>query len=185
MTMQWRATALVFGLGALLSVALMRPVVVRNDALPTTTPVVALSSGAESDSQLDERGEARLREAIAVARQTKSPKLLTTRSVTNGVSSDVGQERLVRGAGLESLWTVLPGLVRTTREEALALRLALPESAAVIVVTSPSHTLRACAAIERVGLRVTCHASTDRPSATDNAYERLARIKYRHNGWLR
>jgi uncharacterized SAM-binding protein YcdF (DUF218 family) len=89
--------------------------------------------------------------------------------------------------------------VHTTRDEAVrAWRLLGPRGATrIAVVTSPLHTVRACATFERVGFTVSCVAAVSRAYSVDRAaspderltlfrawlYERTALVEYRARGW--
>ena len=90
--------------------------------------------------------------------------------------------------------------VWSTRDEALAFA-ALARThgwTRVVVVTSPLHTGRACAAIEMVGLNVECRPAEARDYAlsrldksenrrlafADAVYEGAALILYRARGWI-
>jgi uncharacterized SAM-binding protein YcdF (DUF218 family) len=178
-----------FGLGALIATSPPS----RSDPLPakSVAAVVALSGWVRADSQLNRAGRERLLSAMPLVRAGYAPRLITTRVQRGdrGPVSDTGQARLVRRFGLERQWTVVDGIQWSTRDEAMALRKTLPESTAIIVVTSPSHTGRACATFERVGFRVTCVASSARTSKwlslRETLYERLATIKYRRDGFIR
>jgi uncharacterized SAM-binding protein YcdF (DUF218 family) len=103
-------------------------------------------------------------------------------------------------AGVDRKWRDL-GEARITEDEAEDIRKVIPtyNLHSIIVVTSPMHTRRACAAIEkRTRLMVTCvpaherYPTTRRPrgianhieTAREYFYERLAMIKYRLKGWL-
>ena len=80
-------------------------------------------------------------------------------------------------AGLENHWLNVDS-VYTTRDEAVRVSAALPSARAqrIVVVTSPMHTRRACAAFEEVGFAVTCVAARLRVFAARNpigSYDRL------------
>jgi uncharacterized SAM-binding protein YcdF (DUF218 family) len=89
----------------------------------------------------------------------------------------------------------------TTQEEATRIQEAATRFGwrSILVVTSPIHTRRACATVERLTrLAVTCvaayerapatRAPTDAPNRLESArqymYERLATWKYRRKGWM-
>jgi len=90
--------------------------------------------------------------------------------------------------------------VHSTRDEALAFA-ALARThrwQRVLVVTSPSHSRRACSAVERAGLSVQCHPAVSRSYAlsrlnhaesrrlafADVLYEMAATLLYRLRGWM-
>lgn len=106
-------------------------------------------------------------------------------------------ERLVALAGGRRLaWL---NNVYSTRDEAVELHALAVRRGwhTVVVVTSPSHSRRACATFERTGLRVICRPSEGRSARLSRAatprerlsawryvvYERLGSILYRWRGW--
>lgn len=156
--------------------------------------VVALTSGAVSDTTLDDAGAARLRAAIAVARISNARRIVTSRVATANGYTDSTQSRIIARAHLDAQWLIVPGVVRNTRDEATALASILDTSNRVAVVTSPLHTIRACAAFEAVGFRVMCVPSREPDRGTLRrrwfmlyalVYERVAIRKYRFQGWMR
>ena len=168
----------------------------RNDELPSTPPiaVIALSSSVESDGQLDEYALERLRSAAALTKAFPDTRLLTTRvrHPETGVMSDLGQRATLRKMGFPlEHWTVLSGDVFSTRDEALLLRSYVSDTTgSVVVVTSVSHSRRACATFERIGYTVACRVASGQKRsplkhAYDFLYERAATVLYRHRDWIR
>jgi len=177
---------------------------VRADSLPTTAAdaVIVLSSGVQSDSLIDHVGVDRLLSGLEVFQRAIAPKLITTR-VSRGedghaTTSDQDQRRIVALARMESAWSVLD-TVHSTRDEAVrAAAVLLPRSHTIVVVTSPSHTRRACATFEAVGFRVYCVPSRERSADTWHPrtpedrlaafraylYEHLGMWKYAYKGWV-
>src|SRR5687768_14998497 len=80
--------------------------------------VMALSSGVDQDSTLDEIGSIRLAHAIQVAKRSQLS-LITSRVLRKkpALSSDYGQQSMLAGAGVA--WAILPGVASVTRDEAL------------------------------------------------------------------
>lgn len=177
---------------------------VRDDVL--TAPlgtVVVLSSSVQPDSLLDGVGADRLLAGLALLQSGAGGRLVTTRTVVmrhgQRVGSELDQHRLASLVRAPSAWIEL-GTVASTHDEALAAeRTLLPLGLRdVIVVTTPLHTRRACAAFEHVGFHVACHASRERRYAIralrpgderlaafrDYCYERLATLQYRRKGWI-
>jgi DUF218 domain len=150
--------------------------------------VYALSSGVRADSQLDATGRERLHVAIDYAGRARIPLILDRierRKDGREITSDVGQRMLLAPSGIEA--TVLPGVVRSTRTEVLAIRAAYPHVAHIAVVTSTPHTRRACAAFRAVGYRVTCIAAGWGPwyfAPYQLGYEMLAVMEYRWRRWM-
>lgn len=176
---------------------LITPRFVRADDIPYTDvqTVVVLSSGVVDDTTLDDAGAARLRTALAVAGAVHARRFVTSRIMTpTGQPTDSAQGRIVARAGLSVEWLILPGVVRNTRDEAIKFASLVPTTGRVAVVTSPLHTIRACAAFEAVGFSVTCVPATDPPRGILRRrwlalygllYERLAIQKYHYKGWMR
>ena len=178
---------------------------VRADGWPATgvDAVVALSAQLTDDHLLSAMGEDRLLGALALARAHGVRRVITTRiSREEGdsvVTSDADQRFLVALAAPGAVHVIVDG-PRTTREEALLVaRLAAGSGwRRVAVVTSPSHTRRACATFERVGLAVTCvparsttvawhalHSPRDRLRAAGMVlYETMGSWLYRSRGWI-
>jgi uncharacterized SAM-binding protein YcdF (DUF218 family) len=181
---------------------------VRRDPPPESASppdaVVVLSTNITADGLLDATGTTRLLSALEAMRQTGAPTLVTTRPSHAPDAAFVvamrDYRRLISLAGDTSRWRVV-GPVATTHDEAVATAslLAPPAAHSIIVVTSPIHTRRACAAFENVGFRVTCWPSDERRYAlktfsglrtrlaatVDWLYERAATIEYRWRGWIR
>lgn len=161
--------------------------------------VIVTSGGVLSDGTLNTTSTSRLLSGMEMLRQRRGARLVTTRDGGEaGVAfGDSDRAQLVRLAGAEAGWTRL-GPARSTREEALLAAAALlPTSRHIVVVTSPMHTRRACAAFRRVGFSVTCLAARQRDhalpprSAGDRlsafrqlVYEAAALVEYRFRGWL-
>lgn len=178
---------------------------VRTDPIPTdgVDAVVVLSAGIRNDGRINGIAVDRLLEGIRLARTGAAGRLVLTRTFTtvgrDTVTSDRDQRAILASAGYTGDLRIL-GPVGTTRLEAeRTLELATREGwKRVIVVTSPIHTRRACAAFETVGLLVTCRPSPERAFALDRLgaphdrtvaisqmlYETLGWWKYRVGGWI-
>lgn len=211
-----RLRRVVWGAGVLLAAAMLvvglTPAIrgpahrlVRADPWPAggVDAVVVLSAWLTDDGRLTATGMDRLLAGVATARARGVPELVTSRVAREvggrTVTSDAEQAML---AGLPEpplrLTTVAP--VASTRDEAvLVARLAARRGwTRVAVVTSPSHSRRACAAFERVALDVTCVAAPSRVvawrslssvrdrlhGAADVLYEAAATALYRRRGWM-
>jgi uncharacterized SAM-binding protein YcdF (DUF218 family) len=177
---------------------------VRRDPVPRRSDaIVVLSSGVLPDSALSVDGLDRLLFGLELAQAGAAPRLITTRVVNRfhrlAVTSDVDQRRLVSMLRIPGQWDVV-GPATSTREEATASAgLLLPGSRAVVVVTSPMHTRRACATFEAVGFLVSCQPAREHEYVTNPPrevasrlaafryylYERLGMLKYRWKHWVR
>lgn len=179
---------------------------VRSDPMPspplTLDAVVVLSAGLTADGMIGPSGVERLLAGVRLARATGTARLVTTRvrhPENLEVSSDADQKELVALMGPGLRLFIIPE-VFSTRDEAIGVRdLARQQRwARVAVVTSPSHSRRACGTFEKVGLRVTCAPSESREVAFRTlatpgdrveafkrwSYEMAGTLNYRVNGWL-
>jgi hypothetical protein len=179
--------------------------VVRADR-PGSAPldaVLVLSGSMTDDGLLKGQGLDRLLTGLAMGQQRRIPELglSVVTEARNGrlVSTEADQRALVAllGGG------VPPRFIRNvanSRDEALGFA-ALARTHGwrrVLVVTSPMHTHRACAAMEAAGLTIECHPATGRvyPVGTmagsenrrdvfqDLLYETVATALYRWRGWI-
>jgi uncharacterized SAM-binding protein YcdF (DUF218 family) len=200
------ATALVVLILALTPV-MERPVrsLIRADQA-TGAPLdaaVVLSEGVTSEGFIPSSAVNRLLSGIALVRAGDAPAL-----VVMGVSKEyAGVEHFSEADQRRLLALADPGvpvhfvpLVRTTREEALATQQLAREHGwgRIAVVTSPTHTRRACAVFEGVGLSVRCVPADARdgipPTTFDIharftafylwGYETAAIALYRSRGWI-
>jgi uncharacterized SAM-binding protein YcdF (DUF218 family) len=184
----------VAGLIFLVAAADLNQLYHRDDALPHAPPhgIVVLSSGVDSRGALDVSAQLRLEEGLRLAASYPGALLLTTRvaNAESGVTSDSAQQSLVvKDSAIARRWLTIPGVVRSTREEALAARRFLTGPTHLVVVTTSAHSGRACASFEQVGFVVSCRGiriKADRPwdPAYEFIYETLASTKYRFKGWM-
>lgn len=206
----WLASgALVTALMLVMYTPLVGPLVapyVRAD-LPTDAPidaVVVLSGAVSDDGRVMGQAVDRLLSAIAVAKHRQVRELalsiVAQEHGTPPANSEADQRALVAMAAPE-LTVRFVSKVYSTRDEALAFA-ALANTNSwkrVMVVTSPLHTRRACAAFEQVGLQVECHVADGRDYSVnhlefgenrrlafqDVLYEAMATRVYRSRGWMR
>ena len=178
---------------------------VRTDALPTepVDAIVTLAGSVTGDGDLGAAATDRMLEAMRLLREGVSTRLVVSRVRTtvghDTVTSDADQRFLLSIAALTPELHVLDPVGSTRLEAVRAAELAERHGwHRVVVVTSPSHTGRACAAFEKVGLQVTCRSSPDRTAALRSQprprdrlaafrlwlYERLAWAEYRLRGWV-
>jgi uncharacterized SAM-binding protein YcdF (DUF218 family) len=178
---------------------------IRIDSLPAepVDAVLVLSAAVSSDERLSPAGADRLLEGLRLTRAGHARRLVLSRVWTESgpepISSDRDQRALIQLID-STVTTFVLDSVGTTRLEAVRLK-ALADAQGwrrIIVVTSPVHTKRSCAVVERVGLAVVCRPSPDRATAvwsqrspTDRlrafgqwAYETLGWWKYRLKGWV-
>ena len=177
---------------------------VREDPAPASADaVVVLSGGVTSDGYLSQQGIDRTLKGVALVEAGIAPVILFTREnrKARGVKSTnaADQLRFSRLAGLERVMTTRP--VKSTRDEALAVRdiAKYRQWKRIVLVTSPFHSRRACAAFEQVGLVVSCIPSESRDVAIKRLvyprdrllafglwlYETAGTLRYRQMGWIR
>jgi len=173
-------------------------------ATSTVDAVVALSGGVTGSGLVAGQGVERLLDAVSWARRTGRPLVVTvTRrsGVPNAASTLADQQRLAALAGLAP--PIALDSVATTRDEAVRLA-AFARTVGwrrVLVVTSPLHSRRACAAVERAGLRVVCAPAASREFDIEGSgalsgarervrafsnwvYETAGWAEYRMRGWI-
>lgn len=200
------------GLGVVLAViaytpAIRRPAqaLIRSDPLGArpVQAIVVLSGGVTDDGHLKPQALDRTLTGLSLIRRGIASTLIVSRErhgrPGNSVTSDVDQQRLI--ALLERpVRLLIVDSVFSTRDEAVRVReLARPlDISSVAVVTSPTHTYRACAAFDKVGFTVTCVPSESRDvaraslrAATDRVrafqlwlYEVVGLAKYRVRRWI-
>jgi len=177
---------------------------IRNDPLPSVPvdAVVVLAGSVSADGRIGVQAADRLLEGIRLVRAGVAPRLLTSRVATtlgaDSISADQDIRYFLDAAG--PVDAEILGPVGSTRLEAerFAERATAPGWSRIVVVTSPSHTRRACATFAKLQFRVTCRASPHRvaairtlPQPTDRLqafsewlYETVATSWYRSRGWI-
>lgn len=178
------------------------PSFVRRDPPPTAhvDAVVVLGAGVNRDGYLSLSALERLLSGLAIVPAGDTTPLVTSvvrRVPGTPITTEADVRRIVTLAGGRNL--ILVTGVNSTRDEALAVAdLAKHrEWDLVTVVTSPSHSRRACAAFERAGVTVHCAPSAERGFVLEHlerpservlgfaalVYETLGTVVYRLRGW--
>lgn len=178
---------------------------IRNDPLPVgADAVMVLSAGISDEGLISPAAADRLIKGLELVRSGAAPVLVVTREAyfVGGhiVSSRQDQERIVALTPNGLSHMIVAGVTHSTRDEALRARdlFRARKWKRIVVVTSPMHTRRACAAFEKVGVTVSCAASEVRDfsfKALDTPYDRVAAfqlwlyetagtIRYRQLGWI-
>ena len=180
---------------------------VRTDSLPATgvDAIVVLSASMTDDGTLSPTAASRLLEGARLYRAGVAPRLAVSRIVRfdgadRPFDSDQSQLALLQAAGVAPELKVLSPVENTHVEAVRMTEWAQPKGwRRIVVVTSPIHTRRACAAFEAQGFEVTCRPSPEREfslrvmgAGSDRSrafgqwlYEFLGWWEYRARGWVR
>jgi uncharacterized SAM-binding protein YcdF (DUF218 family) len=172
---------------------------VRRDVLKAGDAVLVLSSRLQLDGDPTPQAESRLLGGIELLAQDLAPRLVLTEQLPPMPAYAPLARRLLQRFRIDRE-VLAVGPIRNTHEEAVAVaRLAREHGwRTLLVVTSPTHTRRACAAVEREGIEVTCvpavetrfdletlDGAADRLAAFDQAlHERLGFWVYRRRRWV-
>ena len=172
---------------------------IRRDAVVPADAVFVLSSRIQSDGELTTSAMSRLLAALELLGEHEAPRLVLSELAPPSRSYREVARKLMDHLGL-SQEIVSVGPVDNTHDEAVAVgRLAAARGwKKVLVVTSPTHTRRACAALEHEGVGVVCVPSMETQfdvEALDHADDRLRAFEalahewigiyvYRWRGWL-
>lgn len=176
---------------------------IRTDPMSEVDAVVVLSSGVSDDEVLDQQGLDRLLTGLEITRSVGARALVVTPLALEGsegtVHSRYDQRRLYHLAR-SPVEMITTGPVENTHSEALeTVRLAKERGwKRVALVTSPLHSLRACATFEKAGLSVVCVPALSRDVAVGTLkeagdrlrafqlwlYESLAISEYHRRGWI-
>jgi uncharacterized SAM-binding protein YcdF (DUF218 family) len=196
---RWRGVlmATVIAMSVLLLVIGYTPLIVeparslvRNDPLPPSADaIVVLAAGTNDDGLILPQATDRLLKGLELLNRGIAPVLVLPREADSVGKRLVTQrddhERivgLVRGARAK---VVFSGLTHSTRDEAVRTEMLFRSRGwkRVVVVTSPLHTRRACAAFEKTGVTVSCVASEWREVAINTFHKPEDRVRA-FQGWL-
>jgi uncharacterized SAM-binding protein YcdF (DUF218 family) len=194
------------GLGLLWSVVAFTPLsgrlaagLVRADPMAPADAVLVLGSRLQSDGDFTPQAEGRLLRGLELLAEGLAPRLILTEQPPLTVRHETSARRLMNGLRLEGELLAV-GPTNNTHDEAVAAA-ALCRSRGwtrLLVVTSPTHTARACPTVERQGIAVVCVPAVetrfdleglDRPLDrlalfTQVLHERLGAWVYRRRGWI-
>ncbi len=178
---------------------------IRNDPLPAgADAIVVLAAGTSDDGLILPQATDRLLKGLELLNRGIAPVLVLPREADSVGARLVTQrddhERivaLVRGARAK---VVFSGLTHSTRDEAVRTAMLFRARGwkRVVVVTSPLHTRRACAAFEKMEIVVSCVAAEWREVALNTfqkpedrvrafqvwLYEMAGTARYNQLGWL-
>lgn len=171
---------------------------VREDRLSSADAVFVFGSRLQDDGEPTGAAATRLLRAVELLAERRTARLVVSECVGCQPYAPLARAwvaRFVPGAEV-----LVVGPIRNSRDEAVALAALARQRGwrRALAVTTPLHTRRACAAIEREGLEVVCVAavetrydletlsrSTDRRAAFAPAlHERLGLWLYRRRGWI-
>jgi uncharacterized SAM-binding protein YcdF (DUF218 family) len=180
--------------------ARLAPLLVRQQAPTAAEAVFVLSHRLQTDREPTAASQARLLHGLELLRQGFAPWLILSDQPPRTTYADVARGEMSR-LGLSGGEVVsLRGHARSTHEEAVRVGALCRERGwrRLLVVTSPLHSRRACAAVEREGLEVVCSPAVETEydvETLDRPVERLAAFRqtvretlalwfYWSRGWL-
>jgi len=178
---------------------------IRRDSIPARVDAVAvLSMGITPDGMMRSETLDRLLSGLSLLRKGLAPVVLVSREQVHmggKVVSDSADLRNVVALASAAAQVIFVDSIVTTRTEAIRMGAIARANhwSTLAVVTSPTHTRRACATFEAVGLRVVCVPAAVRgsglypgASAEDRLrafrswlYEMFAASSYKSRGWIR
>lgn len=181
-------------------VSRLAPRLVRQQAPSAADAVFVLTHRLQTDGEPSATSQTRLLHGLELLAQGLAPRLILTDEPPHPTYADVAKHQMSR-LGLTTGEVVsLRGSVRSTRDEAVRVGALCREQGwrRLLVVTSPLHSRRACAAIEREGVEVTCSPAIeteydvqtlDRPVDRLSAFRHIVRETvalwvYQRRGWL-
>jgi uncharacterized SAM-binding protein YcdF (DUF218 family) len=194
------------GLGLLWLVVAFSPLsnylakdLVRRDPLGPADAVFVLNSGIQRDGELTTSAMSRLLHGLELLGQDRAPRLVLSELSTPDSRYAAAARALMDRLGLQHE-IVTVGPVRNTHDEAVAVGALFRQRGwrRVLAVTSPAHSRRASACLEREGLEVISSPSTEtqydfemltRPDDRLRAlapvlHERLGLYVYRRRSWI-
>ena len=174
----------------------------RRDPLQKADAVFVLASGLQSDGELSPSSMSRLLRGLELIGEGWAPRLILSEHPKPYPRYRDAASKLIESLGLEAEIIVV-GPVRNTHDEAVAVANVVRTRAfdRIIVVTSPSHTRRASAALEAEGVTVTSvpaqqirfdFENLSEPFDADNhvrafgpvLHEHVGLVFYRLRGWI-
>lgn len=180
--------------------ARLAPSLVRREAPSAANAVFVLTHRLQADGEPSAASQARLLHGLELLRQGFAPRLILIDQPPQPTYADVARGQMSRLV-LTGDEVVSPrGHVGSTRDEAVRVGALCRERGwrRLLVVTSPLHSRRACAALEREGLEVICSPAVETEhdvETLDRPVERLAAFRqvvretlalwvYQRRGWL-
>ncbi|GMR23152.1 MAG: hypothetical protein BMS9Abin37_1556 [Acidobacteriota bacterium] len=129
----------------------------RRDPLQKADAVFVLASGLQTDGELSPSSMSRLVRGLELIGEGWASRLILTEHPKPYPRYRDAASELIASLGLDAE-IIIVGPTRNTHDEAVAVSEVVRAHAfdRIIVVTAPSHTRRACAALEAEGVTVTC-----------------------------
>jgi uncharacterized SAM-binding protein YcdF (DUF218 family) len=172
---------------------------VRADPIAPADAVFVLSSRLQKDADLTPQAESRLLRGLELLAQGHAGRLILTEQPPPSARYEPSARRLMKSLRLD-MELVTVGPTRNTHDEALLVAQLCRSRGwtRLLVVSSPTHTVRACATVERQGIAVVCVPAVetrfdletlDRPLErlalfSQVLHERLGTWIYRRRGWI-
>jgi uncharacterized SAM-binding protein YcdF (DUF218 family) len=199
--------AFVTALGLIWLVAAFTPLagflatgLVRRDSPATADAVFVAASSIQQSGELTATSMSRLVHGIELIAGQQAPALVLSDLKSPHPSYAGAAKTLLEHLGLTTELLTISGPNENTHDEAVSLARSYREREwkRVIVVTSPYHSRRACAAVEHEGLSVVCSPSAEtrydlrdlagsggrRLAFSDVLHERIGLLVYRWRGWI-
>lgn len=172
---------------------------VRRDPLEAADAVFVFASRVQEDGDPTADAMSRLLKGVEMVAEGRAPRLLVSEvAPPAGPYAPLARAWVAEFAPRGEVFTV--GRIRNTRDEAMAVAKLCHERGwrRVLAVTSPTHTRRAAAALEKAGLVVVAVPSVEtrfdlerlhwpgdrREAFAPIAHERIGLVVYRRRGWI-
>jgi uncharacterized SAM-binding protein YcdF (DUF218 family) len=171
----------------------------RRDTLQPADAVFVLGSSVQMDGEVTGEAMSRLLHGLELLQQGLASRLVLSEHPPPFPSHSQASRKIMEGLGMEQE-IISVGEVRNTRTEAVAVGTLYRERGwkRLLVVTSPVHSRRACASLEREGIDVICSPSIemdfdletlDLPDDRLSSFgpimhERLGLWLYARRGWV-
>ena len=160
----------------------------RRDTVGPADAVLVLSSRLQADGEPTPAALSRLVHGLELLGQGLAPRIVLAELPSPSRSYAALARTLMANLGLSGELVSL-GPVRRTRDEAVQVADLCRRQGwrRLLVVTSPSHSRRACAAVEREGLEVICSPAVETEfdvEHLDRPIERLRSFRFSLHEWL-
>jgi uncharacterized SAM-binding protein YcdF (DUF218 family) len=172
---------------------------VRRDPLEAADAVFVFASRVQEDGDPTVDAMSRLLKGVEMVAEGRAPRLLVSEvAPPAGAYAPLARAWVAEFAPHGEVFSV--GRIRNTRDEAMAVAKLCQEHGwrRVLAVTSPTHTRRAAATLEKAGLVVVAVPSVEtrfdlerlhwpgdrREAFAPIAHERIGLVVYRRRGWI-